>query len=46
MSGNRTQIRRAERRLVTIIREEPIEEFVTAYINRLSDLFLSWPEQK
>lgn len=35
----RTQIRRAERRLSTVIREEAIEEYITAYINRLSDLF-------
>lgn len=35
----RTQIRRAERRLVSLIKEEPIEDFITSYINRLSDLF-------
>ncbi|MDM8161324.1 cob(I)yrinic acid a,c-diamide adenosyltransferase [Labilibaculum sp. K2S] len=35
----RTQIRRAERRLVSVINEEPIEECITSYINRLSDLF-------
>ena len=33
-----TQVRRTERRLATVIREEPIEANIPAYINRLSDL--------
>ncbi|WP_438425726.1 cob(I)yrinic acid a,c-diamide adenosyltransferase [Aquimarina macrocephali] len=39
----RTQIRRGERRLVTLMHEdpEPVEEYVVAYINRLSDLFFT-----
>lgn len=39
----RTQIRRAERRLVTLKKEdEPcVEEYISAYINRLSDLFFT-----
>ncbi|RXQ96804.1 cob(I)yrinic acid a,c-diamide adenosyltransferase [Ancylomarina salipaludis] len=35
----RTQVRRSERRLATVIREEPIEDYISAYMNRLSDLF-------
>lgn len=37
----RTQIRRAERRLVSLAKEDPtcVEEYIAAYINRLSDLF-------
>jgi cob(I)alamin adenosyltransferase len=37
----RTQMRRAERRLVTLAREDPecVEDYIAAYINRLSDLF-------
>ena len=35
----RTQIRRAERRLITVTKNEPIEEYISSYINRLSDLF-------
>ncbi len=37
----RTQARRAERRLVTLKKEDPecVEEYVQSYINRLSDLF-------
>ncbi|MDY8136635.1 cob(I)yrinic acid a,c-diamide adenosyltransferase [Aquimarina sp. 2201CG5-10] len=39
----RTQIRRGERRLITLMREDPdsVEEYVVAYINRLSDLFFT-----
>ncbi|EZH73489.1 ATP:cob(I)alamin adenosyltransferase [Aquimarina atlantica] len=39
----RTQIRRGERRLVTLMHEDPesVEEYVVAYINRLSDLFFT-----
>ena len=39
----RTQIRRGERRLVTLMNEDPecVEEYVVAYINRLSDLFFT-----
>jgi len=35
----RTTLRTAERRLVTLHNEDPIEEFILKYINRLSDLF-------
>lgn len=39
----RTQIRRGERRLVTLMHEDPesVEEYVIAYVNRLSDLFFT-----
>ncbi|MBT29929.1 MAG: ATP:cob(I)alamin adenosyltransferase [Thalassobius sp.] len=39
----RTQIRRAERRLVTLAKEDPecVEPYVSAYVNRLSDLFFT-----
>ena len=39
----RTQIRRAERRLVTLMHEDPesIDDYIPAYINRLSDLFFT-----
>jgi len=39
----RTQMRRGERTLVTLIHDDPdsVEEYVTAYINRLSDLFFT-----
>jgi len=39
----RTQIRRGERRLVTLMHEDSasVEEYVVAYINRLSDLFFT-----
>ncbi|MBC7390248.1 MAG: cob(I)yrinic acid a,c-diamide adenosyltransferase [Opitutaceae bacterium] len=37
----RTQIRRGERQLVTLMKEDPacVEDYIMAYINRLSDLF-------
>jgi len=37
----RTQIRRGERRLITLAAHDPdcVEEYIVAYINRLSDLF-------
>ena len=37
----RTQVRRGERRLVTLIKEDigSVPEYIVAYINRLSDLF-------
>ncbi|NJM15651.1 MAG: cob(I)yrinic acid a,c-diamide adenosyltransferase [Bacteroidales bacterium] len=35
----RTQFRTAERRLVTLNRHDPVEEFIMKYVNRLSDLF-------
>lgn len=35
----RTQMRRGERLLVTLMKEDTIEEYIPAYINRLSDLF-------
>ncbi|NQY05703.1 MAG: cob(I)yrinic acid a,c-diamide adenosyltransferase [Flavobacteriaceae bacterium] len=39
----RTQIRRGERTLVTLMLEDPesVEEYIMAYINRLSDLFFT-----
>ena len=39
----RTQVRRAERRLITLMREDPdsVEEYITQYVNRLSDLFFT-----
>lgn len=39
----RTQIRRGERTLVTLWQEDPdsVEDYVMAYINRLSDLFFT-----
>ncbi|WP_103864791.1 cob(I)yrinic acid a,c-diamide adenosyltransferase [Aquimarina sp. I32.4] len=39
----RTQIRRGERRLVTLMHEDPesVEDYVIAYVNRLSDLFFT-----
>lgn len=37
----RTQIRRGERRMVTLMHEDPecVHDYISAYINRLSDLF-------
>lgn len=35
----RTQMRRGERLLVTLMKEDTIEDYIPAYINRLSDLF-------
>lgn len=35
----RTQLRRAERRIVALDRESPVDPSILAYINRLSDLF-------
>ncbi len=39
----RTQVRRGERRLVTLMQEDPdsVPEYIAAYINRLSDLFFT-----
>jgi len=39
----RTQIRRGERRLITLLKEDPdsVPEYIIAYINRLSDLFFT-----
>ncbi len=39
----RTQIRRGERTLVTLMKHDPesVEDYVMAYINRLSDLFFT-----
>ncbi len=39
----RTQMRRAERRLVSLMKEDPecVEDYISAYINRLSDLFFT-----
>lgn len=35
----RTQMRRGERLLVTLMKEDTVEDYILAYINRLSDLF-------
>lgn len=39
----RTQIRRGERRLVILMEEDPacVEDYIIAYVNRLSDLFFT-----
>lgn len=39
----RTQIRRGERRLVTLMKDDPacVEDYIIAYINRLSDLLFT-----
>lgn len=37
----RTQMRRGERRLVSLIRTDVVDETVPSYINRLSDLFFT-----
>ena len=39
----RTQIRRGERRLVTLMKEDPesVADYIIGYINRLSDLFFT-----
>ncbi|KEO72971.1 cob(I)yrinic acid a,c-diamide adenosyltransferase [Anditalea andensis] len=37
----RTQMRRGERLLVTLMKEDEINEAIPAYINRLSDLFFT-----
>jgi cob(I)alamin adenosyltransferase len=35
----RTQMRTAERRLITLHKTDPVDEYILKYINRLSDLF-------
>jgi ATP:cob(I)alamin adenosyltransferase len=35
----RTQMRRGERLLVTLMKEDGVDDYIAAYINRLSDLF-------
>lgn len=37
----RTQMRRGERRLVTLLKTDEVHEAIPAYINRLSDLFFT-----
>jgi len=37
----RTQMRRGERLLVTLMKADTVEEYISAYINRLSDLFFT-----
>ncbi len=39
----RTQVRRGERALVTLFQDDPesVEEYILAYVNRLSDLFFT-----
>ncbi len=37
----RTQIRRGERHLVSLMREDDVHEAIPAYVNRLSDLFFT-----
>ncbi|SFW35088.1 cob(I)yrinic acid a,c-diamide adenosyltransferase [Chitinophaga sancti] len=35
----RTQLRRGERRLVSLMKVDTVEDYIPAYVNRLSDLF-------
>lgn len=35
----RTQMRRGERRLVSLMKVDTVEDYIPAYVNRLSDLF-------
>jgi ATP:cob(I)alamin adenosyltransferase len=37
----RTQMRRGERTLVSLMKEDEVEDYILAYINRLSDLFFT-----
>ena len=37
----RTQMRRGERLLVTLMKEDVVDDYIAAYINRLSDLFFT-----
>jgi ATP:cob(I)alamin adenosyltransferase len=37
----RTQMRRGERKLVTLMKQDEVHEAIPAYINRLSDLFFT-----
>jgi cob(I)alamin adenosyltransferase len=37
----RTQMRRGERLLVSLMKEDTVEDYIPAYINRLSDLFFT-----
>lgn len=37
----RTQMRRGERKLVTLMKQDEVHETIPAYINRLSDLFFT-----
>lgn len=37
----RTQMRRGERLLVTLMKEDKVEDYIPEYINRLSDLFFT-----
>ena len=37
----RTQMRRGERLLASLMKEDAVEEYILAYINRLSDLFFT-----
>lgn len=37
----RTQMRRGERRLVSLMKEDEVHEAIPAYVNRLSDLFFT-----
>jgi len=41
----RTVCRRAERRIVTLARTEPVTEHTKKYVNRLSDLLYAWSRQ-
>lgn len=41
LQNARTVSRRAERRVVKLHQEEPVEEVILVYINRLSDLFFT-----
>jgi len=37
----RTQMRRGERTLVSLMKEDAVEDYILAYINRLSDVFFT-----
>lgn len=42
----RTTVRRGERRLVTLNREDPVEPSILQFVNRLSDLFFKLSRQE
>ncbi len=43
---SRTQVRRAERRLVTLNREDPVDPCILKFVNRLSDLLFKLSRQE
>ena len=42
----RTQVRRAERRLVTLHKQDPLDPSILQFVNRLSDLAFKWSRQE